>query len=75
MKLSNCFKFETNFKKKICYLFYYDSKDYPPSTLEQNVTKIRKSVQGVMSEYQHYSNVVSDTINIGYEHSNCKYKT
>jgi len=62
-------------RKIICYLFYYNSKDHPPSILEQNISKIRKSVQGVMSEYQHYSSVVSDTIDIGYEHSNCKYKT
>ncbi|KYM75466.1 Regulator of G-protein signaling 6 [Atta colombica] len=40
----------------------------PPSVLEQNISKIRKSVQAVVSEYQHYTNVISDTIDIGFEH-------
>ncbi|KAG5347045.1 MIC27 protein, partial [Acromyrmex charruanus] len=40
-----------------------------PSALEQNISKIRKSVQAVVSEYQHYTDVISDTIDIGFEHS------
>ncbi|EZA47565.1 MICOS complex subunit MIC27 isoform X2 [Ooceraea biroi] len=45
-------------------------KECPPSALEQNISKVRKSIQAVVSEYQHYTGVVSDTISIGYEHSN-----
>ncbi|KAM0729182.1 MICOS complex subunit MIC27 [Formica fusca] len=43
--------------------------DCSPSALEQNISKIRKSVQAVMSEYQHYTGVISDTIDTGVEHS------
>lgn len=48
-------------------------KECPPSALEQNISKIRKSAQTAMSEYQHYTGVVSDTIDTGIEHSRCKY--
>ncbi|XP_011708319.1 PREDICTED: uncharacterized protein LOC105463021 isoform X2 [Wasmannia auropunctata] len=41
----------------------------PPSALEQNVSKIRKSIEAAMSEYHHYADVVSDTIDVGVEHS------
>jgi len=53
-------------------LILYNSKDCPPSALEQNISKIRKSVQAIVSEYQHYTGVVSDTIDIGLEHSRSK---
>ncbi|XP_014489442.1 PREDICTED: MICOS complex subunit MIC27 isoform X2 [Dinoponera quadriceps] len=43
--------------------------DCPPSFLEQNISKIRKSAQAVASEYQHYTGVISDSVNIGFEHS------
>ncbi|XP_011067260.1 PREDICTED: MICOS complex subunit MIC27 isoform X1 [Acromyrmex echinatior] len=56
------------------YCFEDYSKQTPctecrPSALEQNISKIRKSVQAIVSEYQHYTDVISDTIDIGFEHS------
>ncbi|XP_011869916.1 PREDICTED: MICOS complex subunit Mic27 isoform X2 [Vollenhovia emeryi] len=41
----------------------------PPSALEQSVSKIRRSIQAAASGYQRYTGVVSDTIDIGFEHS------
>ncbi|XP_028049592.2 MICOS complex subunit MIC27 isoform X1 [Monomorium pharaonis] len=53
---------------------FEDSKEIPcteppPSALEQNISKIRKSIQAVTSEYQHYTGAISDKIDIGIEHS------
>ncbi|XP_020284011.1 MICOS complex subunit MIC27 isoform X2 [Pseudomyrmex gracilis] len=44
-------------------------KEYQPSALEQNISKFRKSLQSVVSECQHYTGVITDTIDIGIEHS------
>ncbi|XP_067217349.1 MICOS complex subunit MIC27-like isoform X2 [Linepithema humile] len=57
------YSFEDDYSKQI------PCKDCPPSALEQNISKIRKSVQAIVSEYQHYTGVVSDTIDTGFEHS------
>lgn len=54
-------------------LILYNSTECPPSALEQNISKIRKSVQAVASEYQHYTGVISDTIDTGVEHSRSEY--
>ncbi|KYQ56712.1 Apolipoprotein O-like protein [Trachymyrmex zeteki] len=57
------YSFEDDYSKQI------PCTECPPSALEQNISKIRKSVQAVVSEYQHYTGVISDTIDIGFEHS------
>lgn len=57
------YSLEDNYSKQI------PCTECPPSALEQNISKIRKSLQAVMSEYQHYTGVVSDTIDTGIEHS------
>lgn len=60
-----------SFAKFICIILH-SSTDSPPSFLEENVSKIRKSAQALTSEYQHYTGVISDTASIGFEHSRCK---
>ncbi|XP_011633585.1 MICOS complex subunit MIC27 isoform X1 [Pogonomyrmex barbatus] len=57
------YSFEDDYCKQI------SCTECSPSALEQNISKIRKSIQAVISEYQHYTGVVSDNINIGFEHS------
>ncbi|GAB1867192.1 MICOS complex subunit [Camponotus japonicus] len=57
------YSFEDDYSKQI------SCTECPPSALERNISKIRKSVQAVMSEYQHYTGVISDTIDTGVEHS------
>ncbi|KAL6431402.1 hypothetical protein ACFW04_007201 [Cataglyphis niger] len=41
----------------------------PSGPLERNVSKIRKSVQTILSEYQNYSDVIYDTVDTSVEHS------
>lgn len=57
-------------------LFYYYSNDsLPPSSmLEQHVSKVRILIQTAVTEYHHYTGVISDTLSIGYEHSSSEYK-
>lgn len=44
-------------------------KEHTPSALEQEISKIRKSVQGVIVQYQNFTESISSTIDIGFEHS------
>lgn len=44
-------------------------KEHTPSALEQEISKIRKSVQGVIVQYQSITHSISSTINTGFEHS------
>ncbi|CAL1679108.1 unnamed protein product [Lasius platythorax] len=57
------YPFEDDYSKQI------PCTDCQPTALEQNISKIRKSIQAVVSEYQHYTGVISDTIDTGVEHS------
>lgn len=41
----------------------------PSSMLEQHVSKVRILIQTAVTEYHHYTGVISDTLSIGYEHS------
>ncbi|EFN78829.1 hypothetical protein EAI_04319 [Harpegnathos saltator] len=43
--------------------------DCPPSLLEQNISKVRKSIQAAASEYQHSADVIMDTVDTSFEHS------
>lgn len=43
--------------------------DCSPSGLEQQISKVRKSLQGVVGEYQHLTDTVVSKIDTGMEHS------